>query len=102
MVQDRDFLLLEKELHWGGKGTLADYHGSIYSTGAAFLGGPEDEGYILAKEIGITPLPIANWDGSIVNGEFVADTWGEGLEKLPYPAVVRDGFLKFRKDVQAI
>jgi len=101
-LQDRDFLLLEKEPHWGGNAYVMDYHGSVYATGAAFLDGKEDAGYRLAKEIGIEPLPIANWDGTIVNREFVADTWGEGLEKLPYPAAVREGFRKFREDMLAV
>ena len=101
-LQGKDFLLLEKEPHWGGNATLAEYGGSTYGTGAAFLEGKEDEGYVLAREIGIEPLPINNWDGTIVNGEFVDDTWGDGLEKLPYPAAIKDGFRRFRKDVLAI
>jgi protoporphyrinogen oxidase len=101
-LQDRNFLLLEKEPHWGGNAYLMEYEGTGYATGSAFLEGKEDEGYVLAREIGIKPLPINNWDGTLVNGEFVADTWGEGLENLPYSAAVKDGFRKFRKDVLAI
>ncbi len=42
------------------------------------------------------------WDGTIVKGEFIADTWGDGLDKLPYPAPVREGFKKFKKEILAI
>jgi len=101
-LQNRDFLLLEKEPHWGGNATVAEYGGSIYATGAAFLDGKEDEGYVLAREIGIEPLPVSNWDGTIVNGEFVPDTWGEGLDKLPYSASVKDGFRKYREQILTV
>jgi protoporphyrinogen oxidase len=55
-----------------------------------------------AKEIGLEPLPVNNFDPTIVNGEFVADTWGDGIDKLPYPLAVRDAFKKFRKELLAI
>jgi monoamine oxidase len=97
LLQHRDFLLLEKEPHWGGNAYLMEFQGNAYSTGAAFLGG--DAGVAFAKEIGLEPLPVDNWDGTIVNGEFVPDTWGEGLDKLPYPNPVRESFKKFRADV---
>jgi monoamine oxidase len=100
LLQNRDFLLLEKEPHWGGNAYLMEFEGDAYSTGAAFLGG--DTGIAFAKEIGLEALPIDNWDGTIVNGEFVPDTWGEGLDKLPYPAAVRDGFKKFRDEILKI
>ena len=43
-----------------------------------------------------------NFDPTIVNGEFVADTWGDGIDKLPYPPAVREAFKKFRKELLAI
>ncbi len=43
--------------------------------------------YAFAKEIGLDPLPVNCPDGSIVNGEFVPDTWGDGLNKLAISAV---------------
>ena len=101
-LKDRDFLLLEKEPHWGGNATLADYNGSIYATGAAFLDGKEDEGYILAREIGLEPLPIDNWDGTILQQQFVADTWGDGLDKLPYQPSIKALFKRFRENMLAL
>jgi monoamine oxidase len=100
LLQHRDALLLEKEPHWGGNAYLMEFEGNAYSTGAAFLGG--DTGLTFAKEIGLEPLPIDNWDGTIVNGEFVPDTWGDGLDKLPYPAAVRESFKKFREQILKI
>jgi len=96
MLRHRDVLLLEKEPHWGGNAYLMDYQGSAYASGAAFLENSE-HAFAFAKEIGLEPLPINNWDGSILKGEFVADTWGDGLDKLPYSAAVRENFKKFRK-----
>jgi protoporphyrinogen oxidase len=101
LLRHRDFLLLEKEPHWGGNAYLMDYHGTAYGTGSAFLDKSEAS-YSLGKEIGLEPLPINNWDGSIIKGEFIPDTWVEGLDKLPYPASVRDGFKKFKQEMLAI
>ena len=78
-----------------------DYQGATYATGAAFLTSDEST-YTFSKEIGLEPLPVDNWDGSIINGEFIPDTWGDGLDKLPYSPAVREGFKKFRKDILAI
>jgi protoporphyrinogen oxidase len=101
LLRSHDFLLLEKEPHWGGNAYVMDYQGTPYATGAAFLTSDEST-YDFAKEIGLTPLPVNNWDGSAINGEFVPDTWGDGLDKLPYSPTIREGFKKFRKDVLAI
>jgi len=101
LLRQRDFVLLEKEPHWGGNASLAEYQGQAYATGSAFLAKSE-HAYSFAKEIGLEPLPIDDWDGSIINGEFIPDTWGDGLDKLPYPAAIRDGFRKFKKEILAI
>jgi len=100
LLRDQDFLLLEKEPHWGGNSYLEDYQGVPYATGGAFVVGEAAEEF--SREIGLRQQPIANWDGTIINGEFVADTWGEGIEHLPYPQNVRDGFKKFRDSLLKI
>lgn len=100
LLQHRDFLLLEKEPHWGGNAYEMNYNGAIYATGAAFLESPTAGD--LASELGLKPLPIDNWDPSIIKGEFIPDTWGEGLDHLPYPEPVKDSFKKFKKDMLAI
>src|SRR6202171_2666368 len=101
LLGDRDFLLLEKEPHWGGNAYLMEYQGNAYATGAAFLEKSEFA-YEFAQQIGLQPLPIKDWDGSIIKGEFIPDTWGEGLAKLPYPASVRENFKKFTTEILAI
>ena len=101
LLRQRDFLLLEKEPHWGGNSYLMEYQGNAYATGGAFLEKSEIA-YEFAQQIGLQPLPINNWDASIIKGEFIPDTWGEGLAKLPYPASVREDFKKFRKEILAI
>jgi oxygen-dependent protoporphyrinogen oxidase len=100
-MQHRDFLLLEKEPHWGGNAYVMDYEGSTYATGSAFLSKDENS-YHFAKEIGLEPLPVDSPDASILRGELVLDTWGEGLNKLPYSAPVRESFKKFKKEMLAI
>jgi len=101
LLRHRDFLLLEKEPHWGGNAYLMEYQGAAYATGSAFLAKSE-HAYNFAREIGLEPLPIANPDGSILKGEWIPDTWGSGLDKLPYPASVRESFKKFKKEMLAI
>jgi protoporphyrinogen/coproporphyrinogen III oxidase len=100
-LQNRDFLLLEKEPHWGGNAYAMEYEGSTYATGSAFL--VKDEyAYSFAQEIGLPLLPIDSSDASIIRGQLIPDTWGDGLDKLPYPAAVREGFKKFKKEMLAI
>jgi monoamine oxidase len=47
-------------------------------------------------------LPVNSSDASIIRGELIPDTWGDGLDKLPYPPAVREGFKKFKKEMLAI
>ena len=101
LSQSKDFLLLEKEPHWGGNAYLMEYDGDAYATGAAFVESSDVSGQF-AKEIGMELLPINNWDGSIIKGEFIPDTWGDGLDKLPYPASVCDSFKRFKREMLAI
>ena len=78
-----------------------EYEGSTYATGSAFLA-KDEYAYHFAKEIGLEPLPVNSPDASIIQGELVLDTWGEGLDKLPYPPPVRESFKKFKKEMLAI
>ncbi|MGD0570989.1 MAG: FAD-dependent oxidoreductase [Candidatus Sulfotelmatobacter sp.] len=100
-MQHRDFLLLEKEPHWGGNAYAMEYQGSTYATGSAFLG-KDEYAYPFAKEIGLELLPVNSPDASIIRGELVLDTWGEGVGKLPYSASIRESFKKFKKEMLAI
>ncbi|MFZ3381339.1 MAG: NAD(P)-binding protein, partial [Candidatus Acidiferrales bacterium] len=97
-LREHDFLLLEKEPHWGGNATMEEYEGQPFATGSAFdyKDTPSER---LARELGLNPLPINSPDPTIVNGKWVADTWGAGLDELPYPAEVRASFKKFRGDM---
>ena len=100
LLRDKNFLLLEKEPHWGGNSYEEQYNGVPFATGGAFL--DEEAGFQLSAEIGLQQLPIDNWDGSIINGQFVADTWGTGIDHLPYPQNVRESFKKFRDSLLRI
>ncbi len=96
-----DFLLLEKEPHWGGNAYLMEYQGMPYATGSAFLAKSEPA-YDFAREIGLEPLPINDSDSTILKSEWIPDTWRTGLDKLPYPSAVRESFKKFRKEFLSI
>ncbi|HEY6290144.1 MAG TPA: FAD-dependent oxidoreductase [Terriglobia bacterium] len=102
LLADRDFLILEKEPHWGGNAYLEEYQGQAFATGAAFTETDESAAISLAKELGLPMLRVDNPDPTIVRGEFVADTWRAGLDHLPYPESVRQSFKKFRRDLQAV
>jgi protoporphyrinogen oxidase len=100
LLQNRDFLLLEKEPHFGGNAYLMEFEGQAYATGSAF--GDNEVVVAFAKEVGLEPLPVNNFDPTIVNGEFVADTWGAGIDKLPYPPAVKEAFTRLRQEWLAI
>ena len=78
-----DWLLVEKEPHFGGNAYMMDFHGAAYGTGSAFVESPVAAE--MAIQLGLKPLAIDNWDGSFIQGEYVPDTWGDGLDRLPYP-----------------
>ncbi len=94
-LQKYNFLLVEKEVHWGGTAYIEEFESQAYGTGSAFdfAGSASD---LLARELGLTQLPINNPDSTIVQGVFVEDTWRKGLDHLPFPPAVRSSFKKFR------
>src|ERR1700691_631470 len=70
-LRDQDFLLLEKEEHWGGNAYLEEYAGQAFATGTAYTSKSESGVIQLCRELGIEPLPIACPDGLILNREFI-------------------------------
>jgi monoamine oxidase len=98
-LRGQDFLLLEKEEHWGGNAYLEEYAGQAFATGTAYTSKRESGVMALCKELGIEPLPIDCPDGLILNREFVPHAWREGLDHLPYPKNVRENFRKFKQDM---
>ncbi|MBZ5702463.1 MAG: FAD-dependent oxidoreductase [Acidobacteriia bacterium] len=100
-LRGEDFLLLEKEEHFGGNAYQEEYLGQPFATGSAFAW-KDDEGDQLSRELGMKLLPVSNPDPTIVNGAWVPETWRAGLEQLPYPKEVRESFRKFRDSVRKI
>jgi monoamine oxidase len=100
-LKGKDFLLLEKEDHFGGNAYQEEYEGQPFGTGSAYAF-RDDEGDQLCKEMGLTLLPVDNPDPTLVHKTFVADTWIKGIDDLPYPKEVRASFRKFRDDVMKI
>jgi len=100
-LRNRDFLLLEKEDHFGGNAYQEEFAGQAYSTGAAydFRGSYSDQ---LAKEIGLNLLPIDMPDPTIDNGVYTPDTWRSGLSQLPYSRATVASFKKFADDVMKL
>jgi monoamine oxidase len=100
-LRGKDFLLLEKEDHFGGNAYQEEYDGQPFCTGSAYAY-KDDEGDQLASEIGLKLLPVDNPDPTILNKTFVPDTWIKGIDQLPYPKEVRASFRKFRDDMTKI
>jgi protoporphyrinogen oxidase len=98
-LRGQDFLLLEKEDHWGGNAYLEEYAGQAFATGTAYTSKKESGVMHMCKELGIEPLPIDCPDGLILNREFVPHAWREGLDHLPYPKNVCDSFRKFKQEM---
>ena len=100
-LRGHDFLLLEKEDHFGGNAFQEDYQGQPFATGSAFAY-RNDYGDQLSRELGMKLLPVNNPDPTIVNQTFVPDTWNTGIDHLPYSSDVRASFRKFRDDLMKI
>jgi hypothetical protein len=100
-LREKDWLLLEKEEHFGGNAYEEEYQGQFFSTAAAydFRGSFSDQ---LAKDIGVD-MPLVDMpDPTIDNRTYVPDTWRSGLEHLPYKKDVVASFKKFRDDIMKI
>ncbi|MGB7847680.1 MAG: FAD-dependent oxidoreductase [Candidatus Acidiferrum sp.] len=97
-LRGKDWLLLEKEDHFGGNAYQEEFAGQPYSTAAAydFRGSHSDQ---LAKEIGLHLLPIDMPDPTIDNGVHTPDTWRSGLSQLPYSKATIASFKKFTEDI---
>jgi protoporphyrinogen/coproporphyrinogen III oxidase len=100
-LKSKDWLLLEKEEHFGGNAYQEEYEGQIFGTGAAY-GYRGDDGDQLAKEIGLD-MPLINMpDPIIVNGKYAPDIWRSGIDDLPYPKEVVASFKKYRDAIMKI
>jgi len=97
-LRGKDWLLLEKDNHFGGNAYQEEYAGQSYSTGSAydFRDSFSDQ---LAKEIGLHFLPIDMPDPTIDNGVYTPDTWRSGLAQLPYSKETVASFKKFADDI---
>ena len=97
-LRGKDWLLLEKEGHFGGNAYQEEYQGQVYGTGSAY-GYRGDDGDRLAKEIGIDMPFVGMPDPVIDNGVYTADPWKAGLDHLPYTKAAIASLKKFRDDV---
>jgi len=100
-LRGKEWLLLEKEDHFGGNAYQEEFDGQPFSTGSAYAY-HGDEGDLLASELGLK-LPMVNMpDPTLVNKTYIPDTWKTGITELPYPKEIVASFLKFREDVLKI
>jgi monoamine oxidase len=97
-LRGKNWLLLEKEEHFGGNAYQEEYEGQVYGTGSAY-GYRGDDGDQLAKEIGLDMPFVAMPDPIIDEGVYTADPWKTGLDHLPYTKDAIASLKKFRDDV---
>lgn len=100
-LRGKDWLLLEKDDHFGGNAYQEEYEGQVFATGSAY-GYRGDDGDKLAKEIGLDLPLVAMPDPLLDNGRYAPDIWRSGLGDLPYTREVLASFRKFRDDVMKI
>lgn len=100
-LRGKDWLLLEKDDHFGGNAYQEEYEGQIFATGSAY-GYRDDAGDKLAKEIGLYLPPINMPDPIIDNGKYAPDIWRTGIDDLPYTRDVIASFKKYRDDIMKI
>ena len=88
-LRDRDVIVLEKEPVPGGNARADSWRGMPYAAGA-IVTYAESPATTLYEEIG---LPLQTRAHSkrvtIVDGEFIEDLWGSGLQKLFPPSIER-------------
>ena len=93
-LKGKDWLLLEKEDHFGGNAYQEEYEGQIFGTGSAY-GYRGDPGDQLAKEIGLD-MPLINMpDPLIDDGKYSPDIWRTGINDLPYSKEVIASFKRY-------
>jgi hypothetical protein len=101
LCRDHDVVVLEKELLPGGHAQSTMLGDIPCSVGTAYVGRGDAAGQ-LAAELGLPLLPVSSWDGTADRGAFTPDTWGDGLDELPYPVAVRERFAACRRDFLAL
>ena len=100
-LQHRDFLLLEKEPHWGGNAYAMEYEGSVYATGSAFLA-KDEYAYPFAKEIGLELLPSQQSGREHPARRIDPRYLGRRPQQAALSAAIRESFKKFKKEMLAI
>src|SRR5580704_730825 len=106
-LSSTDFLLLEKEPHFGGNAYSESWEGCTYSTAAAWESNSEPELAELAKRWKFDWKEIQGYDTVCYNGVWIRDFWtgrpdNPAFDKLPFKRSVRDGFQRFLRDIEVI
>ena len=92
-LEDRPYLLIEKEEQVGGNATGEFWRGVGFSTGTSYNNNREVKA--LAAEMNVALHPIHSVDGMIVRDIYVPEFFTGGLRRAPYPQRVRDAFRRF-------
>ncbi len=99
-LRHTNFLCSKRSRGWCGNAISEQWRGVWYSTGAAYQADkPVEE---LCVEIGMPIHRIRSVDAAVIHDQVVADFWGEGLWKSPYPERVKKSFAKFLGDMKAL
>jgi oxygen-dependent protoporphyrinogen oxidase len=98
-LRDASILLLEHLDRLGGHAVRDRWNGVWYSGAAAYFVTPEPPLDALYEELKFPLTKIQEpADSAILSWNRILDTFGSGLERLPYPASVRRDFARAKKD----
>jgi len=106
-LKTADFLLLEKEPHFGGNSYAESWEGLDYSTAAAWDSIADPDFAALAKRWSFDWKKIEGEDTVGFDGKWIRNFWNgsadnPSYDQLPYSQSVKDGFRQFLRDVQKV
>jgi len=101
-LKGKDWLLLEKEDHFGGNAYQEEYEGQVFGNRGRLRLSRRTPATSSLKEIGLE-MPLINMPDPIIdNGKYSPDIWRTGINDLPYSKEVVASFKKYRDDIMKI
>jgi len=102
-----DFLMLEKDDHFGGNCWTETWEGLNYCTGSAWLALENEEVKALFKRWNVNPPIIKGNDSAHFDGKWIKDFWNSDPDypsygQLPYSKTVQEDFRRFIRETKKI
>jgi monoamine oxidase len=102
-LRDTNVLVLEHLDRIGGHAVRDRWSDIWYSGAAAYFVEPEEPLSTLYSDLKLPIKAIAEpSDSGILSWNRILDTFGSGIDKLPYPAAAKKDFARFKRDMMSI